>query len=161
MVPCGSSLVTHVSRSPLPCEKRSAWGGGCDRFISQEKITLALRCSWETRALLARRDYYCNCLQCLPLYWKYVKQGLSRSITSSVGSGSSTVEFLITFSAQSRASWSGILVNSDCTSKATSLWSSGICIVLMASIKFSVDCSFCLDSSVSSFSTLGKFLDSW
>ena len=29
MVPCGSSLVTRFSRSPLPCEKRSAWGGGC------------------------------------------------------------------------------------------------------------------------------------
>ena len=29
MVPCGSSPVTRVSRSPLPCEKRSAWGGGC------------------------------------------------------------------------------------------------------------------------------------
>ena len=53
---------------------------------------------------------------------------------SSVGSGSSTVEFLIAFSVQSRASRSGILVNSDFTSKDTSLWSSGICIVLMASI---------------------------
>ena len=29
MVPCGSSPVTRVSRSPLPCDKRSAWGGGC------------------------------------------------------------------------------------------------------------------------------------
>ena len=29
-------------------------------------------------------------------------------------------------------------MNSDFTSKDTSLWSSGICIVLMASIKFSV-----------------------
>ena len=28
-VPCGSSPVTRVSRSPLPWEKRSAWGGGC------------------------------------------------------------------------------------------------------------------------------------
>ena len=28
MVPRGSSPVTRVSRSPLPCEKRSAWGGG-------------------------------------------------------------------------------------------------------------------------------------
>ena len=40
---------------------------------------------------------------------------------SSVGSGSSTVEFLIAFSVQSRASSSGILVNSDFTSKDTSL----------------------------------------
>ena len=85
------------------------------------------------------------------MYWKYleVKQRLSRSIMSSVGSGSSTIEFLIAFSVLSSASWShGILVNSDFTSKDTSLWSSGICIVLMASIKFSVDCSLCLDSSV-------------
>ena len=28
MVPCSSSPVTRVSRSPLPCEKRRAWGGG-------------------------------------------------------------------------------------------------------------------------------------
>ena len=28
MVPCSSSPVTRVLRSPLPCEKRSAWGGG-------------------------------------------------------------------------------------------------------------------------------------
>ena len=27
MVPCGSSPVTHVSHSILPCEKRSAWVG--------------------------------------------------------------------------------------------------------------------------------------
>ena len=32
-------------------------------------------------------------------------------------------------------------MNSDFTPKDTSLWSSGICIVLMASINFSVDCS--------------------
>ena len=50
-------------------------------------------------------------------------------------------------------------MNSDFTSKDTSLWSSGICIFLMASIKFSVDCSFCLDSSVSGFSTLVEYLD--
>ena len=28
MVTCSSSPVTRVSRSPLPCEKRRAWGGG-------------------------------------------------------------------------------------------------------------------------------------
>ena len=65
---------------------------------------------------------------------------------SSVGSGSSTVEFLIAFSVQPRASWSGILVYSDFMSKDTSLWPFGICIVLMVSIKFSVDCTLCLDS---------------
>ena len=37
-------------------------------------------------------------------------------------------------------------MNSDFTSKDTSLWSSGIFIVLMASIKFAVDGSLCLDS---------------
>ena len=67
--------------------------------------------------------------------------GELRRAGTSVSSGISTVEFLIAFSVQSRASSSGILVNSDFTSKDTSLWSSGICIVLMASIKFSVDCS--------------------
>ena len=29
MVPCNSSPVSRVSSSPLPCEKRSSWGGGC------------------------------------------------------------------------------------------------------------------------------------
>ena len=67
---------------------------------------------------------------------------------SSVGSGSLTVEVVMAVSVQSRASCSGILVNSDFTSKDTSLWSSGICAVLIASIKFSVDCSLCLDWSV-------------
>ena len=53
-------------------------------------------------------------------------------------------------------------MNSDFTSKDTSLWSSGVCIVLMALIlKFSVECSLCLDSSVRGFSTLVKDLDSW
>ena len=66
-------------------------------------------------------------------------------MVSSVGSGSLTVEVVMAVSVQSRASCSGILVNSDFTSKDTSLWSSGICAVLIASIKFSVDCSLCLD----------------
>ena len=43
-------------------------------------------------------------------------------------------------------------MNSDFTSKHNGLWSSGTCTVLMASIKFSVDCSLCRDSSVSGFS---------
>ena len=33
MVPCGSSPVTRVSRSPLRCEKRSAWGGGFTQWV--------------------------------------------------------------------------------------------------------------------------------
>ena len=36
MVLCGSSPIPRVSRSPLPCEKRSAWGRGCDRFIAKK-----------------------------------------------------------------------------------------------------------------------------
>ena len=48
-------------------------------------------------------------------------------------------------------------MNSDFTSKDTSLWSSGICAVLMASIKFSVDCSLCLDWSVKGCSTVVKY----
>ena len=47
----------------------------------------------------------CNCsvYRCTKKYVE-VKQRFSRSIMSSVGSGSSTVEFLIAFSVQSRAS---------------------------------------------------------
>ena len=44
-----------------------------------------------------------------------------------------------------RANWRGILVNSDFTSKDTSLYSWGICTSLITSIKFSVDCSLRLD----------------
>ena len=82
-------------------------------------------------------------------------------MVSSVGSGSLTVDVVMAVSVQSRASCSGILVNSDFTSKDTSLWSSGICAVLIASIKFSVDCSLCLDWSVKGCSTVVKYLDSW
>ena len=39
-------------------------------------------------------------------------------------------------------------VKSDLTLKDTSLWSSGICTVLIASMKLSVDCSLCRDWSV-------------
>ena len=42
--------------------------------------------------------------QCLELKTLQVKQRLKRYIMSSVGSGSSTVEFLIALSVQSRAS---------------------------------------------------------
>ena len=41
-----------------------------------------------------------------------------------------------------------MLVKSDLTSKDTSLWSSGTCTVLIASMKLSVDCSLCRDLSV-------------
>ena len=54
-----------------------------------------------------------------------------------------------------------MLVNSDFTAKDTSLWLFGICTVLMASIKFSVDCSLWSDASVSGFKVLAKCLDSW
>ena len=52
---------------------------------------------------------------------------------------------------QSRASWSGMLVKSDLTLKDISLWSFGICTVLITSMKLSVDCSLCWDLSVKGF----------
>ena len=54
-----------------------------------------------------------------------------------------------------------MLVNSDFTSKDTSLWLFGICTVFIASIMFSVDCSLWSDASVSGFKVLAKCLDSW
>ena len=52
-------------------------------------------------------------------------------------------------------------VKSDLTSKDTSLWSSGICIVSIASIKLSVDCSLCRDLSVKGLRMLVKCFESW
>ena len=54
-------------------------------------------------------------------------------------------------------------MNSDFPSKDTSLWSSGTCIctVLIASTKFSVYCSLCLDCSVKGCIIVVKHLDSW
>ena len=46
MVPCDSSPVTRVSRSPLPCEKRSAWGGGWGCSMSFVRFVLLIR--WKT-----------------------------------------------------------------------------------------------------------------
>ena len=51
-------------------------------------------------------------------------------------------------------------MNSDFTSKDTSLWLTGICIVLMVLMKSSVDCSLCFDSSVKGFSMVVKYLES-
>ena len=45
-------------------------------------------------------------------------------------------------------------MRSDLTSKDTSLWSSGICTVLIASMKLSVNRSLCQDSSVKGLRTL-------
>ena len=50
-----------------------------------------------------------------------------------------------------------MLVKSDLTSKDTSLWSSGICTVLIASIKLSVDCSLCWESLIKGFGMLPIF----
>ena len=52
-------------------------------------------------------------------------------------------------------------MKSALTSKDTSLWSSGICTVLIASVKLSVDCSLCRDSSVKGLRMLVKCLESW
>ena len=48
MVACGSSPVTRVSLSPLPCEKRSAWGGGWPGFFSvhHSKMQLSAIMVW-------------------------------------------------------------------------------------------------------------------
>ena len=54
-----------------------------------------------------------------------------------------------------------MLVQSDLTSKDTSLWSSGICAVLKASMKLSVDCSLCHDLSVKGLRMLVKCFESW
>ena len=54
-----------------------------------------------------------------------------------------------------------MLVKSDLTSKDTSLWSSGICAVLMVSMKLSVDCSLCGDLSVKGLRMLVKCFESW
>ena len=52
-------------------------------------------------------------------------------------------------------------VKSDLTSKDTSLWSSGICTVLIASMKLSVDCSLCRDWSVEGLRMLVYCVGSW
>ena len=107
----------------------------------------------------------CSCLKCLPLYWKNVdsKHSFSKSIILSFGSGNgmSSAVCCNKVPVQSNASWSGMLVNCDFTSKDTSLWLFGICTVLIASIKFSFDCSLWSDASVSGFKVLAKCLDSW
>ena len=54
-----------------------------------------------------------------------------------------------------------MLVKSHLTSKDTTLWSSGICTVLIVSMKLSVDCSLCQDSSVKGLRMLVKCLESW
>ena len=51
-----------------------------------------------------------------------------------------------------------MLVKSDLPSKDTSLWSSGICIVFIASMKLSLDCSLCRDMSVKGLRTLVSVL---
>ena len=54
-----------------------------------------------------------------------------------------------------------MLVKSDLTSKDTSLWSSGICTVLIASMKLPVGCSLCRDLSVKGLIMLVKCFESW
>ena len=54
-----------------------------------------------------------------------------------------------------------MLVKTDLTSKGTRVWSSGICTVLIVSMKPSVDCSLCRDLSVMGLRMLVKCLESW
>ena len=53
-----------------------------------------------------------------------------------------------------------MLVKSDLTWKNTSLWSSGICTVLIGLMKLSVDCSLCRDLAVLAVSMHVIFLSS-
>ena len=49
MVPYGASQVTRVSRSPLRCEKWSAWGGGwCDCIAGRTRVIMFLTDSQNT-----------------------------------------------------------------------------------------------------------------
>ena len=52
-------------------------------------------------------------------------------------------------------------MKSDLTSKDTSLWSSCICTVLIASMKLSVNCSLCRGLSVKGLRMLVQCLESW
>ena len=79
---------------------------------------------------------------------------------SCVGRGSLVVERFMAVSVHCRVNWSGMLINSDFTWKDTSIRSSGVCIVLMALMKFSVDCILCLYSAVRGFSMVVKYLES-
>ena len=73
-----------------------------------------------------------------------------------MGNGGWKCDLLMAVLVQSRVSVSGMLVKSDLTSKDTSLWSSGICTVLIASMKLSVDSSLCRDLRM-----LVKCFESW
>ena len=50
---------------------------------------------------------------------------------------------------------------SDLTSKNIGLWLSGICTILIVSMKLLADYSLCRDSSVKGLRTLVKRLESW
>ena len=52
------------------------------------------------------------------------------------------------------------VVKSNLTWKVTSFWSSGTCIVLIPSMKFSVNCSLWRDSSIKGLKMLVKCLKS-
>ena len=80
---------------------------------------------------------------------------------SSVGSGSGSVDCRIAVLVHCRANWSEIIVNSDFTSNDTSLQSSGICKVLLALMRLSVDCSLRMDLSVSGCVTVVRYLVSY
>ena len=52
-------------------------------------------------------------------------------------------------------------MKTDLTRKDTSLWSSCIYAVRIPSMKLSVDCSLCRDSSVKGLTRLVKCLENW
>ena len=78
MVPCGSSPVTRVSRSPLPCEKRSAWGRGCT--TPSWKRNLHVTIGWEnsrhlpTPPSVSPRNDVRETSAEIPYWWRVITQ---------------------------------------------------------------------------------------
>ena len=88
-----------------------------------------------------------------------MRQSFSSSIMSSVGNGSTSVVFVMRVFVQVRARLSGILVNSNFTSRDISIYLSGICIVHNFLMKFSVDCRLCFNLFIIGCSILVKYFE--
>ena len=69
MVPCGSSPVTRVSRSPLPCEKRSAWRRGCTAPSWKRILHVAIADIWRP----LRNDVRETSAE-IPYWWRVTTQ---------------------------------------------------------------------------------------
>ena len=86
-----------------------------------------------------------------------MRQNSSSSTMSSVGNGSISVVFVMRVFVQVSARLSGIRVNSDFTSKDTSIQLYGICIVLSFLMKVLVGSSLCFYLLVSGCSMSIKY----